>query len=164
MLNDYLADDGIHHARKQIELDGTENWKIGSINQARYSIGLTVADLNKQITYLDKQMLSNWFILNSSNESNTENVDKFTFRNFTGGNTMYFFFPKSYFTATTSTEILAEWKAKLAEAKQAGTPMMLEYKTAQETTEAYTEEQQQAYNQLKNLKSYKGRNQRVQHK
>ena len=30
MLGDYLADDGIHHVRKQIVLDGSENWKIAT--------------------------------------------------------------------------------------------------------------------------------------
>lgn len=156
MLNDYLADDGVHHVRKQMELDGTETWSSTVItDKLRYAMYLVLQDLEVKNTELEKDLLSNWFVANNSSESTEAQKDNFTFRRAQGGKYLWFFFPKSYFTATTSAEILAEWKAKLAEAKQAGTPMTLEYKTAQETTEAYTEEQQEAYNQFKNLKTYK---------
>ncbi len=47
-------------------------------------------------------------------------------------------------------------KAFLSTQKQAGTPVVVEYKLAEEETEEYTEEQQEAYNKLKELTTYAG--------
>ena len=52
-------------------------------------------------------------------------------------------------------ENLEKFKAYLAEQKTAGTPVKLEYELETEEIEAYTEEQQTAYNQLQNAKTYK---------
>ena len=52
-------------------------------------------------------------------------------------------------------ENLEKFKAYLAEQKTAGTPVKLEYELETEEIEAFTEEQQAAYDQLQNAKTYK---------
>ena len=151
----YLADDGIHHKRKQIELDGTENWDIGSTTSLRYSIRLGLQDIKLKTTNLTTGILSNCFLPDGSSENSTGYEDKFTFRQANGSKNLWFFVPKNFFTTTTSTEILAEWKAYLSAQKTAETPVIVEYPLAEETIEAYTEEQQTADNQLQNAKTYK---------
>lgn len=148
-------DDGIHHKRKQIELNGTENWFVGSITSLRYSIRLGLQDIKLKTTNLTTGILSNCFLPDGSSENSTGYEDKFTFRQANGSKNLWFFVPKNFFTATTSNEILQEWKTYLAQQKTAGTPVIAEYETEEETIEAYTEEQQEEYNQLQNAKTYK---------
>ena len=50
---------------------------------------------------------------------------------------------------------VAKFKNWLAEQKQAGTPVTIEYPLAEEEIEAYTEEQQTQRDQLQNAKTYK---------
>ena len=152
---DYLASDGIHHVRKQIELDGTENWFIGSITSLRYPIRLELQDIKLKTTNLITEILSNCFLPDGSSENSTGYENKFTFRQANGSRNLWFFIPKNFFTTTTSTKILEEWKAYLSAQKIAGTPVTIEYPLAEEEIEAYTEEQQEAYNQLQNAKTYK---------
>ena len=47
-------------------------------------------------------------------------------------------------------------KTFLSSQKEAGTPVVVEYELAEEEVETYTEEQQKAYEQIKNAKSYDG--------
>lgn len=151
----YLAGDGIHHKEKQIELDGTENWFIGSIKSLRYAIRLELQDIKLKTTNLVTEILSNCFLPDGSSENSTGYENKFTFRQANGSRNLWFFIPKNFFTTTTSTKILEEWKAYLSAQKIAGTPVTIEYPLAEEEIEAYTEEQQEAYNQLQNAKTYK---------
>lgn len=151
----YTANDGIHHKRKQIELDGTENWFIGSIPSLRYPIRLELQDIKLKTTNLITEILSNCFLPVGSSENSTGYENKFTFRQANGSRNLWFFIPKNFFTTTTSTKILEEWKAYLSAQKIAGTPVTIEYPLAEEEIEAYTEEQQEAYNQLQNVTPYK---------
>ena len=48
-----------------------------------------------------------------------------------------------------------EFKTYLAQQKANDTPVVLEYEPTEEEIEAYTPEQQEAYNQLQNAKTYK---------
>lgn len=151
----YLAGDGIHHKRKQIELDGTENWFIGSITSLRYPIRLELQDIKLKTTNLITEILSNCFLPDGSSEYSTGYENKFTFRQANGSRNLWFFIPKNFFTTTTSTKILEEWKVYLSAQKIAGTPVTTEYPLAEEVIEPYTEEQQEAYNQLQNVTPYK---------
>lgn len=151
----YLSDDGIHHVRKQIELDGTENWFIGSIPSLRYPIRLELQDIKLKTTNLITEILSNCFLPDGSSENSTGYENKFTFRQANGSRNLWFFIPKNFFTTTTSTKILEEWKVYLSAQKIAGTPVTIEYPLAEETIEPYTPDQQEAYNQLQNAKTYK---------
>ena len=142
MLGDYLADDGIHHKRKQRELDGTESWN------------LTARD-NYYTFYL------NYKTIEMANKPNFKICNYFPYTNSPFNNapintlcentgiTMLIF--KVDFCTT-----IEKWENWLAIKKQAGTPVIVEYELAEEEIEAYTEEQQEAYNQICNLKAYEG--------
>ena len=131
---DYLADDGIHHKKTQVEFDGTEDWEV----------------IYENIFYLE---LSNTKLFTSAimthfkyaKKSLTELLDnEFTT---SAGQEHAFWIKKEGMT-------LEEFKSYLAQQKQAGTPVIVEYELAEEEIEAYTEEQQEAYNQLQNAQSY----------
>lgn len=139
--------DGIHHKRKQIELDGTENWILSDLTTNNQYI-LTVPDI-KIIGENNKGNLI------SSHFKEITGVEGYNNNNING------------ISGWSSTQIrisldisiinrnVAKFKNWLAQQKQAGTPVVVEYPLAEEETEAYTEEQQEAYNQLQNVKTYK---------
>ncbi len=123
---DYLADDGIHHKRKQIILKGNENWRVASSDNQYYYLSMGTGT-----------MIANSFMCTH--------------------------YTKEQMSTTTGqirikTELsLEDWKAYLAEQYEKGTPVTIEYELAEEEIETYTEEQQIAYNKIKNTaKSYKG--------
>lgn len=132
---DYLASDGIHHVRKQIELDGTENWGViyENIFWMEFSdTKLFTSAIMTHFKYVKKSL--------------TELLDnEFT----TSAGQGHAFWIKKEGMA------LEEFKSFLSQQKQAGTPVIVEYELAEETVEAYTEAQQEAYNQLQNVLSYK---------
>lgn len=145
MQGDYLADDGIHHTKTQIQLDGvTKGLKVVSVT------------------------LSNTTNLYYS-------VIPFVTQGVNGINNMYcsHFLPyfgvqlgKCYITGNgynlvtiltdqtiTTVDAANTW---LATQKEKGTPVVIEYKLAEEEIETYTEVQKEAYEQIKNAISYKG--------
>lgn len=152
---DYLAEDGIHHVRKQAELTETSGWSMGPLNAYRVPIQVFVGDVNRIIDG-DKSigLLSDRFVPKDSSEHTIGDEELYSFRRASGGLYLWFFMPKSFFTATTPEEILAEWKTYLKAQKEAGTPVVIEYELANEVVELYTPEQQEAYNKLKKLYSY----------
>lgn len=145
MQGDYLADDGIHHTKTQIQLDGvTKGLKVVSVT------------------------LSNTTNLYYS-------VIPFVTQGVDGINNMYcsHFLPyfgvqlgKCYITGNgynlviiltdqtiTTVDAANTW---LAAQKEKGTPVVIEYKLAEEEIETYTEVQKEAHEQIKNAISYKG--------
>lgn len=145
MQEDYLADDEIHHTKTQIQLDGvTKGLKVVSVT------------------------LSNTTNLYYS-------VIPFVTQGVNGINNMYcsHFLPyfgvqlgKCYITGNgynlvivltdqtiTTVDAANTW---LATQKEKGTPVVIEYKLAEEVVEPYTEVQKEAYEQIKNAISYKG--------
>lgn len=131
----YTADNGIHHKRKQIELDGTEAWQV--INENVFY--LTFNDIK-----ISSSALMTHFKYTSKILTNLLD-NEFTTRAGTGNS---IWIKKEGMT-------LEEFKTYLAQQKQAGTPVIVEYELAEEEIEPYTEEQQEAYNQLQNAKTYK---------
>ncbi len=139
-LGDYLAENGIHHVRKQIELDGTEAWQQ---NITYTTEELLVAQLlltNSKIA--TKNVLSNIAVYNQNNT--TANIVRFA--------TNYLLFTLNKIEFAT----MEDFKIYLAQQKTAGAPVTVEYELAEEEIEVYTEEQQEAYNSLINLKAYEG--------
>ena len=135
MKGDYLADDGIHHTRKQVELDGTENWYIsrGESMPYIYISDIFPETLNALCTrykVMSRIGLKNGYF----GVSASKNI---------------IFYDDNY------KDKLEEWKTYLAQQKQAGTPIILEYELAEEVIEPYTEEQQEAYNKLQKVLPYK---------
>lgn len=141
---DYLADDGIHHKRKQIELDGTEDWVLytGYSNNAEkgYCYYLNITDCK---IVRDTSISTHFKNVFGAYQESTGYVGAFS-DNLTVKN-KYFISDK---------ETLEQFKTYLAQQKQAGTPVIVEYELAEEEIEAYTPEQQEAYNQLKQLTAY----------
>ena len=127
MEGDYLADDGVHHVRGQIVLDGTENWILqnASVGQflKRNSIGGNV-------------ILSDKFKVKSSYTSSG--------KPYLRGN-LY---------AEIGTEFLNEISVEAWKGWLQNNPVLVEYELAEETIEPYTPAQQEAYDKLKQTKSY----------
>ena len=139
--------DGIHHKRKQIELDGTENWTLSGLTTNNQYI-LTVPDI-KIIGENNKGNLI------SSHFKEITGVEGYNNNNINGisgwGSTQI----RISLDISIINRNVAKFKNWLAQQKQAGTPVVVEYPLAEEETEAYTEEQQAADNQLQNAKTYK---------
>lgn len=142
---DYLADDGIHHKRKQIAFDGTENWALyaGYANNAEkgYCYYLNIADCK---IVKDTSISTHFKNVFGAYQESVGYIGAFS-DNLSVKN-KYFISDK---------ETLEKFKAYLAEQKTAGTPVKLEYELETEEIEAYTEEQQAVYDQLQNAKTYK---------
>lgn len=143
MQDDYLANDGIHHVRDQIEFDGTENWQVSA---KKYYLQIS----NKKTRYslTKNKMLCSHFKETKGENANTKQGEFFEGYYATGNRNVFF----NYDNGVGG---LANWKSYLAQQKTAGTPVILEYELEAEEVEAYTEEQQEAHNQLQNAKTYK---------
>ena len=146
MLGDYLAADGIHHVRKQIELDGTENWQ-----QYNSRLYLYIEDaINVISSDGTPNIKSNMFIATNFNNmsSNPDNAISYNLLGNEDQHKGICFYSNKYFTD------VATLKSWLSTQKQAGTPVIVEYELVQEEIEPYTPEQQEAYNQIKELTAY----------
>ena len=134
---DYLASDGIHHVRKQIELNGTENIFLENstlTNVKRFYIRNIGGYANPNY----KGLCSHFkYIANYSLDEEHVYVTTAGF--------LYIF---------ANFNSVDELKEYLAEQKANGTPVIVEYELETEEIEAYTEEQQKAYDQLQNAQSY----------
>ena len=142
--NSYLAEDGIHHKRNQIELDGTENWK--ALNKIYY---MQVLDKRSNKVNTKNAIMSNQF-LQTKHIEDSSSLDKgyMTERYYTTGNLNVFF---NYDDGEGG---VSNWKTYLASQKAAGTPVILEYELAEEKIEPYTSDQTQKFNEIQKLKSY----------
>lgn len=151
MLGDYLASDGIHHVRKQMELDGTEDWALALTNTDTLTFQIVNNNLPVKIPNDNDEivMISNYFKGFSRNQFNNDKETESISPNISNGSKAIIITINK-----TTAENLNDFKSWLAAQKQAGTPVIIEYELAEEEIEAYTEEQQEAYNQLCNLKAY----------
>lgn len=139
---DYLADDGIHHVRKQIKLDRSEGWQK-SANYNRYIFRI---DTNsKDITYEGVEVLCNYY------KKTTNATQEGIILNSTQINTNVKFLGIIDNSKTT----LEAFTSYLAQQKEEGTPVIIEFVLKEEEIEPYTEEQQEAYNKLQNVLAYK---------
>ena len=147
MLGDYLAADGIHHIRKQIELDGTENIIV---NQATYNI-FKIKDINDIGNDGSTTSVFGYFCSHFKEYTQVQlRQGNIGFAALGGEvNAIYL-----GFGANSEVNSVEACKSFLAQQKTAGTPVIVEYELAEEEIEAYTPEQQEAYNQICNLKAY----------
>lgn len=142
MEGSYLAEDGIHHKRKQVILDGTEGWGKSTTyssenyimlywnNDAKYWADI----LSNMFKYIRGQFKLEETYITSVSTSINVRIDK----NIIGGDTV------EHFNSWLSTQYAN------------GTPVIIEYVLKNEEIIPYTEEQQKAYNQLKMLTTYSG--------
>lgn len=140
---DYPASDGIHHVRKQVVLDGTENWMVSG-----NSYYLTVAGKKLRYELTKGKMLCTHFKETTTGVAGEVEVGEFFEGYYSTGNRNVFF---NYDNGEGGVE---GFKSYLSQQKQAGTPVVVEYETEEEKIEPYTEEQQAAYNKLQNVLSY----------
>lgn len=142
---DYLASDGIHHVRKQVVLDGTENWMVSG-----NSYYLTVAGKKLRYELTKGKMLCTHFKETEGIGTGDLQLNEFFEGYYSTGNRNVFF---NYDNGEGGVE---GFKSYLSQQKQAGTPVILEYELEEEEIEAYTPEQQKAYNEIvQTAKSYK---------
>lgn len=146
MKGDYLANDGIHHVRKQVELVGTENWQ-----QYNNRIYLYIENAVNIVSSEDiPDIKSNMFKPIQFNNISSSPDNSITY-NLLGNSDKHkgiSFYNNKYFNDVST---IKSW---LAQQKQAGKPVIVEYELAEEVIEPYTEEQQEAYNQINSLYSY----------
>lgn len=135
MEGDYLAEDGIHHIRKQTSFDGTENWIY---NSEFNCVFLNILVLGFQVG-ADANIISNRFKADSKGKEGI---------NYISSNSLY--------VKIDGLTTLEEYKAKFAEWEEEGEPFTIEGNALEMTVTAYTPEQQKVYNEIVNTaKTYK---------
>lgn len=141
----YLADDGIHHLRKQVVFDGSdEDWTSYSTkNGLAYKIPI----LNiKQIisTAIIADLYCDYYTKTSQDKIYDEKIDYGICQR--ANQSQIIIRNKDILT-------LAEWKAGLSKH-----PITVEYELATEEIVPYTEAQQEAWNKIESMKLYDGIN------
>lgn len=144
---DYLANDGIHHVRKQIELDGTEYWIALGINYY-----LTVSGKKLRYELTRGKILCTHFKETTTGVAEEVKIGEFFEGYYNLGNRNVFF---NYDNGENGIE---EFKSYLAQQKTNGTPIILEFELETEEIEEYTETQKEIYNNLTHLIMYNGQN------
>lgn len=149
MLGDYLDDDGIHHVRKQVELNGTEDITINHAENNVFKIN-NILDIGNNGSTQD---IFGYYCTHFKEKTHVQvRAGSIGFCALGEGvNAIYL-----GFGAESTVNSIENCKTYLAEQKQAGTPVIVEYKLLEEETEEYTEEQQEADNKLKELTTYAG--------
>ncbi len=141
MEGDYLAEDGIHHKRKQTVLDGTENWVTLTAQKGDNTsyFYCTKTDMKKASSIICNQFINRavWSTDVEGIQSIADNLIRLRIN-----------------TSIAST--VSELKAWLTAQKEAGTPVTVEYELGEEEVEPYTDEQKEAWKQIKNARSYEG--------
>lgn len=141
MEGSYLADDGIHHRRKQVVFDGTESWNIWAVslnNVERFYVNLDVPTKN-----INTALCSHFKFLNANQDE-----EHFRWSSSQGEYKQFvIFIDKS--KATT----VAELKTWLQ-----SNPITVEYELAEPEIVPYIEEQQEAWEQLQNFYLFDGVN------
>jgi hypothetical protein len=134
MKGDYLAENGIHHKRKQIVLDGTENWVTLTTQKGDNTsyFYCTKTDMKKASSIICNQFKNRavWSTDVEGIQSIIDNLIRLRIN-------------------TNRASTVSELKAWLAAQKEKGTPVVIEYELAEEEIEPYTEEQQAVYDKIK---------------
>ena len=149
MKGDYLAKDGIHHVRKQIELDGTEDiiifdWTTPHTKTTMFKVTNIIAKKSDSIK------LCNYFKVVKNTVENLNKDEEYCLSDVTGA----VLFSISNEIATT----VEQFKTWLSQKKQGGNPIIAEYQLLEEEIETYTEAQQEADDNLTHLIMYNEQN------
>lgn len=148
-----LQDNGIHNKRKQVVLDGTEDWSKGSSNNVMY------ADLFDK-TYFEKikgvNVICSHFIFGGTANNATEAFDKgnnkITINKQSGGQKN----GVRYYFRNDNIQTLADWITFVTNQYQNRTPITLEVEFIDNFEEIipYNETQQAQYDAKKQARSY----------
>lgn len=143
----YLADDDIHHKRKQIELDGTEGWQGFGSPMTCVRINLSDIKGTSGVSALSN-VISNYFKSATQEQVQLAQVENGIASRTEGNNGLCIRIGD--FTT------LQEYTDFFAQKKTEGNPVIVEYDLKEEETEAYTDEQKQVYDEIvKTAKTYK---------
>lgn len=147
MEGSYLADDGIHHTRKQYTFTGNETFVISNENNNYIRLYSPIfADAIKTSGYetIDKFICTHFEQFSDYNTSKNCIV--------LNGKRFYITISKAIVTDVTT------FKTLLAEQYANGTPVIVEYELAEPEVVPYTAEQQEAWNKIESMKLYDGVN------
>lgn len=135
MEGSYLADDGIHHKRKQVVFDGSddENWQIEGTNNFYSNIVI-------QNSKSSSLVLCNYQKSINKGLGESENCFIGTSKKFN-------------FQSDTINHTVADFKTWLSTH-----PVIVEYELAEEEIVPYTEAQQEDWDNLQNIASFEGKN------
>lgn len=143
MEGSYLADDGVHNVRKQVVLDGSddENWTANGTSQG-YGIVIGNIGGNTNGTIASDVLCNKLTCVPQNKVFNGSAINGVASL---GGtvNKIYVRFDSSITTVT------------LLRSKLAENPITVEYELTEEEIVPYTEEQQEAWNKIKALTTYK---------
>ena len=151
MEGSYLADDGIHHKRKQYTFTGNETVNITTYgNNKRFTV--VPSSYNPSYKGQDTVGLCNYLKRDYMGTVGNANLTQ----------EPCFFIHSSgiLITMTPDTNIVNETQLKtwLATQYANGTPVIVEYELSEEEIVPYTTEQQEAWNKIESMKLYDGVN------
>ena len=151
----YLADDGIHHKRTQIALNGTEAFLLAFDSTGNGFKRFICSELPSMKSGANNPAICTHFIQVPYSETEPDTRNKECFASSGGSNYRIMFVVNSE-----DFETGQDFKNWLAEEYQAGTPVTIEYELSEESeiVEEYTAEQQAVYNKLKKYTLNKGIN------
>lgn len=145
----YLADDGTHHKRKQIVLDGSDN----------------------RAWYMDTQPETSTDYFYTRAGITTENINSVICSHFKkGSRSRQGFWATTFFCITmnktvtgiissdTKAQRITKFKTWLATQYANGTPVIVEYEPAEEEIVPYTEDQKEAWEKLRHFTLFRGIN------
>lgn len=147
MEGSYLASDGIHHKRTQVVLTGNEDWVLTSTSNQiitkrfSYKISPPIMKMNSQ----ENALCSHFANVNDA----TEDIESIYYAALDG--ITYIALRLNVNKATT----LEQFKAYLSEQYSNSTPVTVEYELSEEEIVPYTEEQQEAWDKIEQLHTYK---------
>lgn len=139
MEGSYLADDGIHHTRKKVVLDGTKTGWYTLANQTSTNTSyfcIPISDMKKASTLICDKFI-NRNVWNTDEEAIQSIIDNFIRLRIN----------------TSRASTVAELKTWLS-----NNPITVEYELAEEEIVPYTETQKEAWEKIKNMILYKGTN------
>lgn len=142
MEGSYLADDGIHHVRKQVVLTGTENWNLYLNKTKTFKLSISPWSYSGVCTHY-QGIISSFFDVKTGI--------------YLSGSTMVVISDPRFST-------VEEFKTYLAEQYSAGTPVTFEYimmtnnSKPVEKIVPYTDGQKEAREKIKSIILYKGTN------
>lgn len=155
MKGSYLADDGIHHIRKQYTFTGNEVITLSN-RQYENCVCFYINNqnlINKQNNYITKEMCSH-FAYDSLAYKENRDVECITGNTGVPYRLIIFQILKTRLTSIDK----AGCKAYLSEQYANGTPVIVEYELAEEEIVPYTDGQKEAREKIKNMILYKGTN------
>ena len=143
MEGSYLADDGIHHRRKQVVLDGSESsWRENGVTKGLFQVTLSNVYVNNNTI----NAMSNLLVGNTGTNIVQAN-------SYVDNSVATFSNNRLFFRINTYANNLNGLKSWLS-----SNSLTVEYELAEEEIVPYTTAQQEAWNNIKNLTLFEGVN------